>query len=241
MKRGSSRHATISGGDEDRSEPFFWWGSRLDSRPVPTLKQLIELGMISSTAAGLLVDLIDNGTSVFVVSQAAGAGKSTLLAALLAECESARKTLYLRGSYETFAFLKTSDPLRYRLAINELSPHLPIYFWGKPVARLLATAKAGYQILATAHAASVAGFVQSLITPPLDIDWEIASLPKAVAVLEQCRRPGSELSCVQEVTTISPGSEPGRFQLSVLYQNGAASSSPIRDRETRPDHFPDGD
>ncbi|CAN5624623.1 hypothetical protein BH23CHL5_BH23CHL5_17930 [soil metagenome] len=240
MKRGSSRLATIGGGGEDRSEPFFWWGSRPGRRPVATLEQLIELGMLAPSAARLLLDLIDEGTSIFVVSQAAGAGKSTLLAALLAECDTSRKTLYLRGSYETFDFLKTADPLTHRLAVNELSPHLPIYLWGKPVTRFLSTSKAGYQLLATAHAASVAGFVQSLITPPLDIDWEVASLPKAVTVLAECHRPGIALSCVQEITSVSRGNWPGRFQLSTLYQKNAVRDSASSGRDTCPDQRLDG-
>jgi energy-coupling factor transporter ATP-binding protein EcfA2 len=152
-------------------EPFHWWGPGWNGALSPDLIDMLLDGTIDEWSAAVLCAAIAAHRSVVVIGGPSGLGKSTLLAALVDFLPGDVRGLYLRGCFETFAFLDdpTIDPQRSVLLINEISPHLPIYLWGPAVSRALDAAERGYALLATAHAESVSRFVASLATGPLHI------------------------------------------------------------------------
>lgn len=114
-------------------------------------------------------------------------GKTTLLTALLDFLPPGTRRVYLRGCFETFAFLSdlTINPRETGLMINEISPHLPVYLWGPPVERVLEAAQRGFMLLATAHADSVHDLVRALTGSPLHIRATQIAAFELVAVLER--------------------------------------------------------
>jgi hypothetical protein len=150
-------------------EPFFWWGPRWEPPRPHRLGALLEDGTIDLWSAAHLWAALARRRSLAVVAGPSGVGKTTLLTALLDLLPAETRRVYIRGCYEDFAFLDDPrvDPRRTSLLVNELSPHLPVYLWGAGVARLLAAAPRGYQLLTTAHAASGLEFAASLAGSPL--------------------------------------------------------------------------
>jgi hypothetical protein len=140
----------------------------------------------SWTAANLWAALARN-RSLAVVSGASGMGKTTLLTALLEFLPSQTRRIYLRGCFETFAFLSdpTISPLESALLINEISPHLPVYLWGPAVGRVLEAARRGFALLATAHADSIHDLVGALTGSPLHIPAAHTAAFEFVVVLER--------------------------------------------------------
>jgi hypothetical protein len=114
-------------------------------------------------------------------------GKTTLLTALLEFLPPDTRRIYLRGCFETFAFLSDPaiNPLKSALLINEISPHLPVYLWGPAVGRALEAARRGFALLATAHADSVHDFVGALTGSPLRISAAQAAAFEFVVVMER--------------------------------------------------------
>lgn len=195
----------FSGG---RETPFFWWGTTHRAGASPDLASLIHSRFITESAAVLLLELIASGRSLFIVSEASGAGKSSLLAALLSETHSSRQRIYLRGNYETFEFLETTEPTETMLLVNEISAHLPAYLWGAPVTTLFEAIGAGYQVLATAHAASAAGLLQLLTAAPLRVPRRLANVPMIVVVLASHVDSGKLVPGVSAISAIRPGKTP---------------------------------
>jgi hypothetical protein len=153
------------------AEPFFWWGPGW-STPAPRgIGELLRDGTIDVWTAAQLWAALARRRSVAVIAEPGGAGKTTLLTALLAFLPAATSRIYLRGCYETFAFLTDPEvaPDETALLINEISPHLPVYLWGTAVARALEAGRRGFTLLATAHAATIPAFVGSLTGSPLRI------------------------------------------------------------------------
>jgi hypothetical protein len=127
--------------------------------------------MIDTWAAANLWAALARRRSLVVVAGASSVGKTTLLTALLDFLPANTRRLYLRGCFETFAYMAdpTVNPLESALLVNEISPHLPVYLWGPAVGKILQAARRGYQLLATAHADSIHEFVGALTGSPLHI------------------------------------------------------------------------
>ena len=151
--------------------PFYWWGPAWDSPIRRGIADLLRDGTLDSGTGAVLWAALARRRSVVVVAGPSGVGKTTLLTALLDFLPPDTRRLYLRGSFESFAFLSDGAvvPEKSVMLINEISPHLPIYLWGPAVARALSAAERGFSLLATAHAASVAEFVGMFTGSPLRI------------------------------------------------------------------------
>ena len=166
--------------------PYHWWGPGPAPRAPLTLRDLVQNGTLDVECAAVLWASLAQRRSLTVIGGPSGLGKSTLLYALLPALPGGAHRLYLRGCYETFAFLGDPQftPARTTLLANEISPHLPIYLWGEAVQRTLDAGLAGYQILATAHGRSVVDFAASLTGSPLRIPARSLAAFDLVALLE---------------------------------------------------------
>jgi hypothetical protein len=142
---------------------------------------------IDSWAAAHLWAALARRESLSVVAGGSGVGKTTLLTALLDFLPPSTRRVYLRGCFETFAFLSDPaiDPRQTALMINEISPHLPVYLWGPAVGRTLEAAQRGFMLLATAHADSVHDFVGALTGSPLHIRTAQTAAFEIIVVLER--------------------------------------------------------
>src|SRR5690606_18836160 len=117
--------------------------------------------------------------SLVVAAGPRGVGKTTLLTALLAGYPEGSRHVYLRGCYESFAFLDDPSvvPSNSLLLVNELSSHLPVYLWGVGVRRLFQAAHQGYTFAATAHATAIEDLIGMLAGYPLQTTVaELASI-----------------------------------------------------------------
>lgn len=147
----------------DYQKPFHWWGYVWPTPSPATLAALITGQMLTLEHAALLIEALNSGKSLAVVSDAPRAGKSTLLWALATAARVDVPKIYIRGQYEPFAFdhpVETSSASAI-LMINEVSPHLPVYCWGPVRDRLFGLEFAHLQKVATAHASSLTAFVSS--------------------------------------------------------------------------------
>lgn len=202
---------TIGRYSQRRDEPFYWWGRPYPPDNVPTLAAFIESGLIGRAEVALCRVLLRRGLPLFVVSEASGAGKSSLLHALVNETELERDLVYLRGSYETFDFLSSYETHSALLLVNEISPHLPAYLWGRPVGQLFDAMRSGYQVAGTAHASSATAFLHMLISPPLEVPAALVMRPMALVQLPR-----------GEVVSVRPGARPG----TAIVETFPASVSP---------------
>ena len=173
--------------DPHYDEPFHWWGPGWDAPPVPSIGDLLRDGTIDSGTAAVLWSALARRRSLAVIAGPSGAGKTMVLTALLAFLPANTRRIYLRGCFETFAFLSDPaiDPAQTALLINEISPHLPVYLWGPAVAGVLEAADVGFALLATAHAASVPEFVATMTGSPLRIAAPRVAAFEFVVALEK--------------------------------------------------------
>ncbi|MDP9375899.1 MAG: type II secretion system protein E [Chloroflexota bacterium] len=159
-------------GDLDRrptAEPYGWWGNAWHAPDPLSVVQLIERGNFDARVAALLWLLIERRASIIVAADPPGAGKTTTLTALADFLPPDVGRLYLRGWNETFAFLGEADPRRTYLLCNEISPHLPVYLWGRKVPQLFAAIAEGYGLGATMHADTLDEVVATLAGYPLHV------------------------------------------------------------------------
>lgn len=152
-----------------RSEPYGWWGYGWRAPASLSVVELIERGTFDARTASTLWLMIERRASIVVAAEAPGAGKTTTLTALADFLPPGVARLYLRGWSETFAFLGEADPHRTYLLCNEISPHLPVYLWGRQVHRLFAAVAEGYGLGATMHAESLDEVVATLESSPLSV------------------------------------------------------------------------
>jgi energy-coupling factor transporter ATP-binding protein EcfA2 len=172
--------------DPRYEEPFAWWGPGWRAPAPRGIADLLRDETIDSWSAANLWAALARRQSLAVVAGGSGVGKTTLLTALFEFLPPDTRRVYLRGCFETFAFLSdpTINPRDTALMINEISPHLPVYLWGPAVARILETAQRGFMLLATAHANSVPALVRALTGSPLHIRAAQIAAFKLVVVLE---------------------------------------------------------
>ena len=172
--------------DPRYEEPFAWWGPGWQAPAPRGIADLLRDETIDSWSAANLWATLARHRSLAVVSAASGVGKTTLLTALLDFLPSGTRRVYLRGCFETFAFLSdpTINPRATALMINEISPHLPVYLWGPTVGGVLEAAQQGFMLLATAHADSVHDLVGALTGSPLHIRAAHVAAFELVVVLK---------------------------------------------------------
>ena len=168
-------------------EQFAWWGPGWQAPAPRGIADLLRDETIDCPTAANLWAALARRQSLVVVSSASGVGKTTLLTAVLDFLPPDTRRVYLRGCFETFAFLSDStiNPRETALMINEISPHLPVYLWGPAVERILEAAQRGYMLLATAHADSVHDFVGALTGSPLHIRAAQTAAFELVVVLDR--------------------------------------------------------
>jgi hypothetical protein len=157
--------------DPRYEEPFAWWGPGWQAPAPRGILELLRDETIDPWTGANLWAALNRRRSLAVVASDSGVGKTTLLTALLDFLPPRTRRVYLRGCFETFAFLSDPaiKPVESALLVNEISPHLPVYLWGPAVARTLEAAQRGFVLLATAHANSVHDFVGALTGSPLHI------------------------------------------------------------------------
>lgn len=183
------------------SAPFLWWGPVWEPPPVRSLAELIQDGVLTPAVAALLWGMLARRASIIVAAGPRGVGKTTLLSALLDCYPATSRRFYLRGCYESFAFLDdpTVDPGHSLLLVNEISSHLPAYLWGPGVRRLLQAAGRDFTFAATAHAGSIEEQIGQLAGYPL-------------------RVPMSELAAINLVVLLAPpGTAAGRWRVEQVW------------------------
>ena len=134
--------------------PFAWWGAHWNAPQPLSVVQLIRARTFDAHSLALIWLMMERGASVIVAAEPQESGKSTVLHALLDFISTARRRVYVRGSYETFEFLDLLPPEQAYVLCNELSDHLDVYMWGRKARRLLLTLEKGYPLAATLHADS---------------------------------------------------------------------------------------
>ncbi|MBA3450513.1 MAG: hypothetical protein H0T18_04805, partial [Chloroflexia bacterium] len=161
-------------------EPFYWWGPGWTVSQSRGIRDLLRDGTIDPDQTAIIWAALQRRRSLVVIANKSGIGKTTLLTALLELLPPRTRRMYLRGCYETFAFLDDPSFEREHTAvlINELSPHLPVYLWGPSVERLFTETGMSTMLLATAHGKTAVDFIGTLVGSPLRIP------PAQVAVLE---------------------------------------------------------
>jgi hypothetical protein len=173
--------------DPRYDEPFAWWGPGWQTPAPRHIDELLRDETIDSWTAANLWAALARRRSLTVVAGAGGVGKTTLLTALLDFLPPDTRRVYLRGCFETFAFLSDPaiSPPQSALLVNEISPHLPVYLWGPAVRRTLETTQRGFALLATAHADSVHDLVGALTGSPLHIPAAETAALELVVVMER--------------------------------------------------------
>ncbi len=203
-------------------EPFAWWGPGWRAAPAPGIVDLLDDGVLSAAQAARLLALVERRVSLVVAAGPSRAGKTTLLTALAALLPEPTRRIYLRGCYEPFAFLTdpTTIPGETTLLINEISPHLPVYLWGSGARRALQAGRAGFQLLATAHARTIDELVALLAGPPLRAPLaEVAAL-QVVALLD--RPAGSDRFQLSETWGLAPTPRGGLLRVPLDDDRAAA-------------------
>ena len=200
--------------------PFAWWGPVWAPPPAWGLVDLLRREVLSPALAALLCAWVARRRSLTVAAGPRGAGKSTLLAALLAALPPTTPRCYLRGCYESFAFLQDPayPPARTMLLVNEISAHLPVYLWGAAVARVLATGDRGYAIAATMHAATPIDLVRLLTGYPLRLPAPLVATLGLAVFLAPPAAPGG-ISRVDGVVRLAPGERQG-VMVSPVWERG---------------------
>ena len=181
------------------AEPYGWWGYGWHAPAPLSVVQLIEAGNFDARTAAILWLLIERHASIIVAADPPGAGKTTTLTALADFLPPGAGRIYLRGWNETFAFLGEADPRRVYLLCNEISPHLPVYLWGRKVPQLFAAVAEGYGVGATMHADTLDEVVATLAGYPLYVPRrQIAALDLVLtlAVDYEDRRPRRRLDAL---------------------------------------------
>jgi hypothetical protein len=208
-------------------EPFSWWGPSWNTPTSRSIGDLLRDGTVDAETGAVLWAALARRKSVAVAAGPSGVGKTTLLTALLEFLPADSHRIYLRGSFESFAFISdaTVHPNESVMLINEISPHLPIYLWGPAVARALAATERGFSVLATAHAESVAEFVGALTGSPLRIPTALVAAFEFVVFMEYSHHVPSGRR-VREVSRLVGTGGGVEFESRIAPREGASQATP---------------
>ncbi len=222
--------------DANYDEPFAWWGPVWEPPPERTLLDLLRDGTLTPEIAALLWGALTRRASLVVAAGPRGVGKSTLLNALLACYPAASRNLYLRGCYETFAFLEDPavGPATSVLLVNELSSHLPVYLWGPGVRHLFQAAGQGLTFAATAHATRIEDLIGMLAGYPLRVAVAELATINLVALMKPVSQ--SDRWRVDEIWAVSQGSDRGLSVDCLANQSGL--TAPLASTGPRPSFVP---
>lgn len=224
--------------DPRYEEPFAWWGPGWQTPAPRDIAGLLRDETIDAWTAANLWAALARRQSLAVVAGESGVGKTTLLTALLDFLPPLTRRVYLRGCFETFAFLSDPKitPSQTALLINEISPHLPVYLWGPAVGRTLEATQRGFTLLATAHADSVHEFVGALTGSPLRIPVARAAAFEFVVVMERAEAnvSGRRKSGVWRLEPTRDGVAIAKMQATppVVHNMSLSSTSHADDSET---------
>lgn len=152
-----------------------WWGQPDSWEEAPSLSilHLIENHTLDSATAALLWLFAERKASFIVASPPRLAGKSTNMNAILGLRRPEVGLVHTKGSWEDFAWLKTTEPAKTYIVCNEISPHLPMYSWGESVLAMFQAVGSGYGLASTMHADSPEEVLADLRHPDVDAPPEL--------------------------------------------------------------------
>jgi hypothetical protein len=119
-----------------------------------SILELIVAGSMDCLLAAMLWLMVERRCPFLVVAEPSDAGKSTTMEALLAFRPASEVIVPIRGMYENFAFLRSSDAGKTSLVCAEIGYGMPFYIWGPKAVRVFECLKLGYSLAATLHADS---------------------------------------------------------------------------------------
>ncbi len=185
-------------------EPFHWWGWHWYPSVPLSIIQLIEARSLDSRLAALLWLFAERKASIVVAAEPPSAGKTTTLTALVDLMPSNTKLVFTQGLYEDFSFTQIYRPENCYLLCNEISPDLPVYLWGRKVARLFSLLKDGYALGTTMHAASAAQVMEMLAGPPNFVPAHMLAELRLIICLQLVGINGSVARRVASVDLVTP-------------------------------------
>jgi hypothetical protein len=221
------------------AQPFHWWGPGWGTPNERRIGDLLRDGTLDPRTAALIWAALDRRFSLVVLAGGSGVGKTTLLSALLDLLPENTRRVYLRGCFETFAFLADVAvvPDQTTLLINEISPHLPVYLWGPAMARTLKLREHGFALLATAHGESAEEFIGSLTGSPLRVPVaDIAAFDLGVVLAAQAS--GIEVRRVTDLVRLHRTRDGLRLERAPHPSPRDISHEPNNNSDLTPNWFP---
>lgn len=185
------------------NEPWPWWGT-LRGSPM-TVADLVMCDTLTPEVAATLWWGISHGTSVFVAGGPPGAGKSTVANALLEFLPEDAAVYVTSGAQDGLTIPEAAPPVY--LLINELSPHMPMYLYGRAAQRAFALLRGDRaRMFGTLHARSAAEALRVMCYEG-ELDWR--ELPSAFVFvqIEAYREGPRVVRRVAEVGFLPPGAE----------------------------------
>lgn len=226
-----------SQGHRAYEEPFFWWGPGWVRSEVIPAPGLVVQGVISAEAMAMLGLLVSRRASCVVAAGPSGAGKTTLLTSLLAFVPEDAQLVYVRGSYESFDFVRETNPESTTLLVNELSPHLPVYLWEQGARTAFHLALRGYQLLATAHASSVEDLIYQLSAHPLRVPVAAIAAARLVVILDAWQDGRSARRQVRTIAWLQAGNRAESIDVCPVAFRETPSSPLVVDHRVAADLF----
>ena len=184
--------------------------------PRRSIVELIGGGVLDAELAALVWVLVEARVPLIVAGLAQGAGKTTLLEALLDFVPPTARRVDLAGVAEDFAWLPEGralgwegslsddgDPRRAEalpvspasgfLVAAELSPHLPVYTWGRAARTLVRAASIGYGVGATIHGDRLEDVHAQLRAPAVGLTDDELSYLGLILVVRPEREPAGTI------------------------------------------------
>ncbi|MDP3064599.1 MAG: hypothetical protein Q8O40_15545 [Chloroflexota bacterium] len=190
---------------DDHHEPYFGW----EVDPPISILHLVESGTLDLRLSSLLWLALERRLPVVSAAKPRLVGKTTLLVALRDLAPPWLDIVYTRGEEEDLCFLQETDPARTSIWVNELSDHLPWYFWGQPARELFAALERGYGLAATLHADTPEQLFTYLAAAPLRIPPEQLARLGLIIVLGFFSEAGGWVRRVRAASLVLPNNRDG--------------------------------